>query len=59
MDVLPNKGEWKKAAEDAAMELGEKFYQNKVVFKIYRTHESILRYHVNNVQEVYKEILSD
>lgn len=59
MDVLPDKGAWKKAAEDAAMELGEKFYQNKVVFKIYRTHESILRYHVNNVQEVYKEILSD
>lgn len=59
MDVVPDKGVWKKAAEDAAMELGGNFYENEVVFKIYRTHESILRYHVSNVQDVYKEILSD
>ncbi|WP_315296255.1 hypothetical protein [Rothia mucilaginosa] len=58
MDVLPDKRVWTKAAGDAAMELGENFYQNKVVFKIYRTHESILRYHVYNVKKVYEEILS-
>ncbi|WP_279754118.1 MULTISPECIES: hypothetical protein [Rothia] len=58
MDVVPDKEAWANVAEDDTLKLGKGFYGNEIVFKIYRTHEAILRYHIDNVQKVYRNIIS-
>lgn len=48
---------WSKQRDKSIEFLGENFYSNNIKFKIYRDHESILSYHIGNVQQVFADCL--
>lgn len=50
---------WSKQRDRSIEYLGENFYSNNIKFKIYRDHESILSYHINNVRRVFADCLSE